>query len=453
MKKILTLIIVFILFSFELMAKDNIAILPFIGGNSDEREAIAEIFSFDRSLNEQFGIIPRTSIALAVEREQMFQMSSGMTDPDTIARIGHQLGVQYVMAGKIANLGNQKLVIVSIIKIESIQQVAGDFITYTRLEDSISSFSIMLRNIILMFNYYDNTSLTKIAVTPVQLREGINEDESDTLAQILAIHLIRSRKYSIYPRTSTLEQVQREFNYQMSGITSDSNAVRLGYGVNPEYVLSVVARKIGSMNLFNASIIDLSKGTQVIGITREYITIEDGLRAIESLANELSGMAARRTDNLELWWRRQLANENKFIGFGISAGSAFTTPYITTSLNVIYSPISYTFIDLGCDVGFIHGNQQREDVNYFSLFPYFHINGFFSIFGNFSLYAGVGAGYMIAFYSKNDESFTPMIPTINSNIGILYGIKNHYLTVNYVLRTTFEVFNHKLSFGYIYRFR
>jgi TolB-like protein len=443
----------FLLISFELLAKDNIAILPFSGGTNDEREAIAEILSFDKALNSQFGIIPRTSISLAIEREQKFQMSSGMTDPDTIANIGHQLGAQYVMTGKITNLGNKKLLIISIIKIESIQQVAGDFVTYTRMEDSLSTFSLMIRNIIAMLEYYDAPSLTKLTVTPVQLRERSNSDEPDTLAQILAIHLIRSRKYSIYPRTSSLEQVQREFYNQMSGITSDESIARLGYGVNPEFILSVVARQVGTMNMFNASIIDLSKGNQIIGITREYITIEDGLRAMESLASELSGVTIRRTDNLELWWRRQLANENKFIGFGASVGSAFTTPYIIGTVNAIFSPFSYTFFDIGCDIGFIHANKQRNDVDYFSLFPFVNFNGFLPIWGGFNLYVGVGSGLMIAFYSKDNESHVPMIPTFNSNIGILYGKNNHYISVNYILRTTFEIFNHKTSVGYLYRFK
>jgi hypothetical protein len=379
-------------------------------------------------------------------------MSSGMTDPDTIAAVGHQLGAAYVMAGKIASLGNQKILIVSIITIESIQQVAGDFVTYTRIEDSLPSFSMMIKNIISMLGY-TNTSLKKLAVTPVQLRESSNVDESDTLAQILAIHLIRSRRYLVYPRTTTLEQVQNEFSNQMSGITADENITRLGYGVNPEFVLSVVARRLGSMNMFNASIIDLSTGTQSIGVTKEYITIEDGLRAMESLSKELSGVAARGTDSLELWWRRQLANENKFVGFGIAVGSAFTTPWVITSVNGIFSPFSYTFFDLGCDVGFIHGNQQRNDVNYFSLFPFLHFNGYLPIWGNFSIFAGTGGGYMIAFYSKDNESYTPMIPTFDANIGILYGKDNHYLSAIYTMRTTFEVYNHKMSVGYTYRFK
>jgi hypothetical protein len=35
-----------------------------------------------------FNIIPRTSINRAIRKEQRFQMTSGMTDPDTIAALG-----------------------------------------------------------------------------------------------------------------------------------------------------------------------------------------------------------------------------------------------------------------------------------------------------------------------------------------------------------------------------
>ncbi|MDR1352906.1 MAG: penicillin-binding protein activator LpoB, partial [Treponema sp.] len=51
--------------------------------------------------------MPRTSINRAIRGEQGFQMGSGMTDPDTIAALGRQLGATYVVAGTITRLGNQ----------------------------------------------------------------------------------------------------------------------------------------------------------------------------------------------------------------------------------------------------------------------------------------------------------------------------------------------------------
>ncbi|MDR0708304.1 MAG: penicillin-binding protein activator LpoB, partial [Treponema sp.] len=88
-------------------AKDNLAILPFTGGQGDEGETIAELFSFEPALTAMFDPVPRTSINRAIRSEQRFQYESGMTDPDTAAALGKQLGARYVVSGSITALGRQ----------------------------------------------------------------------------------------------------------------------------------------------------------------------------------------------------------------------------------------------------------------------------------------------------------------------------------------------------------
>ncbi|MDR2394880.1 MAG: hypothetical protein LBD93_12120, partial [Treponema sp.] len=78
-------------------AKDNLAILPFTGGVGDEGETIAELFSFEPEITGVFNPVPRTSINRAIRSEQRFQLGSGMTDPDTAAALGKQLGARYVV--------------------------------------------------------------------------------------------------------------------------------------------------------------------------------------------------------------------------------------------------------------------------------------------------------------------------------------------------------------------
>jgi hypothetical protein len=286
-------------------AKDNLAILPFTGGVGDEGEAIAEELSFDEQLKTKFGIMPRTSIASALEKEQSFQHSSGMTDVDTIAAIGQQSGAKYVMAGNITALGSQKLLVVTIIRIETIQQVAGAYLTYNRSEELPAKFPDMMKNLLPLLDV-DTSGLQKLAVVPIQMQGGAtNQRDADTLAQILAISLLQNKKYAIYPRTSSLEQVQKEFDTQVSGVTADENQVRLGYGVNPEYVLSVVSRKLGASNMFNAAVIDLAAGTMADGMSEKYGTLTDGITAMESIAKTLSegkmsGLVHVDKDNLAI---------------------------------------------------------------------------------------------------------------------------------------------------------
>jgi hypothetical protein len=102
--------------------------------------------------------------------------------------------------------------------------------------------------------------------------------------------LIRSGKYLVYPRTETLEQVQTEYKTQLSGVTADEHLVDMGKGDNPRFVLSVAARRLGSQNMFNASIINLESGVQAIGRSVNYSTLDDGMQVMENLARELTGI-------------------------------------------------------------------------------------------------------------------------------------------------------------------
>jgi len=286
--------------------RGRIAILSFNGGSPDERDGIAEIFSFTPQIMQNFTVIPRTTIVNAISREQNFQYSSGMTDADTMARLGNQFGADYVMAGSITSLGSSNLLIVSVVKIDVIQQVAGDFIIYNTLDDLVrnqSTIHKMAENLISIMQK-DTKNMQRLAVVPVQFSGDVNRANGDALAQLLSVHLIRNGKYAVFPRTQSLEQVQREYSNQTSGTTRDSQRVAIGRGINPEYVLSIVSRRIGSLNTFNASVIDLEGGYQVDGVSEQYANLPDGINAMDFIARQLSGVQvsererSRRTSNV-----------------------------------------------------------------------------------------------------------------------------------------------------------
>jgi hypothetical protein len=269
-------------------SKPAIAILPFTGGQGEDGETIAELFSFEPALTAAFAPIPRTSINRAIRNEQNFQMGSGMTDPDTIIAIGKQLGARYTVAGNITALGSQKLLIISIINIEKLQQIAGDYLPYGQIEEIRSRLPAMARNIANAAKI-DTSKLPKLAVVPFQLKTSTNAGDADALAQILAIYIIRIGKYAVYPRTASLEQVQAEYAHQMTGDTADEQVSRVGAGDNPQLVLSGAARRLGSGNMFNALILNLASGIQEQGASENYESLNDGITAMKNLANSLTG--------------------------------------------------------------------------------------------------------------------------------------------------------------------
>jgi hypothetical protein len=290
--KKLTVVFLAVAFTSAVWAQDNLAILPFTGEvTAEESDTIAELFSYNRELNAAFTLIPRTRIAQAIRSEQNFQTSTGMTDPDTIAGIGRQFGAQYVVAGKIGKLGNQNILIISILKIDDLRQIAGDIQTYRNIEEIRDKLPGMARTIVAATRArVDTTRLEKLAITPVQSVGNIDAQVADTLAQILSIDLIRSGKYAVYPRTGTLEQVQTEYSTQASGVTADENMVGMGRGENPRFVLSVAARRLGALSMFNAAIINLETGAQLIGDSEEYQTLDDGITAMENLTFKLTNV-------------------------------------------------------------------------------------------------------------------------------------------------------------------
>jgi hypothetical protein len=268
-------------------AKDNMAILPFTGVQGEEGETIAELFSFERELVAVFNPVPRSSINRAIRNEQRFQLESGMTDPDTAAALGKQLGAQYVVSGSIAALGSRKLLIIGILKIDDLRQIAGDIQTYATIEEMRGKLPGMARSIAAAAQA-DVSKLPRLAVVPVALSGGADARDADTLVRILAAHIIRGGMYAVYPRTASLEQIQEEYANQLSGDTVDENLPDLGRGTNPELALSVTARKLGSLNMFNAAIINLITGAQEAEEAVDYRSLEDGMSAVEQLAAVLS---------------------------------------------------------------------------------------------------------------------------------------------------------------------
>jgi TolB-like protein len=278
-------------------AQATLAILPFTGGQGEDGETIAELFSFQKELIAVFSPVPRTSINHAIRNEQRFQMTSGMTDPDTIAALGKQLGASYVAAGNIATLGGQKLLIIAIIKIDELRQVAGDVQTYGSISEIQGKLPDMARTIASALKA-DASNLPLLALPPAQWPGGANNREADTrdadtLAQILAVHLVRSGKYAVYPRTKSLEQVQEEYGNQFGGDVADEYLPTVGMGNNPRLVLSVTARKLDKDTMFNAAVINLETGVQEDGASVDYQSLEDGARAMQELALKLTGQGER----------------------------------------------------------------------------------------------------------------------------------------------------------------
>ncbi|MDR1220562.1 MAG: hypothetical protein LBK73_13265 [Treponema sp.] len=481
------LLLLFVLTPAGAQTKATLAILPFTGAQGEDGETIAELFSFQKDLTDLFSPVPRTSIASVIRNEQGFQIESGMTDPDTIAALGKQLGATYVVAGTITKLGNQNLLIVAILQMENLRQIAGDIQTYATIEEIRGKLPAMARNVAAAVKI-DTSRLPLLALPPVRLGDGTDSREADALAQILAVHLIQSGAYAVYPRTKSLEQVQEEYGNQFNGDTADEYLPDVGKGTNPRLVLSVTARRLGAINMFNAAVINLVTGEQEAGDTVDYKSLNDGMQVMEELALRLTGQdeaVQARSDADEAARKKQAADaeaarkktaarqkwENfksdavevmeeyypkSYWSVSLNVGSTFTTPGLTISPAITIPVVAIGYFDLGCDFGFFSNADYIKDLSYNSYYPYIRASAFIpfgdwydDLASKFGFHVGLGYGCMIADYRFGDYDNRAVAHAFDVAMGFLL---INAIDLSYSVRISDIGVNHKLSMGLVYRF-
>jgi hypothetical protein len=161
---------------------------------------------------------------------------------------------------------------------------------------------------------------------------------------------------------------------------------------------------------------------------------------------------ARKAADVKAEWEAFFSDNARLFSIGASAGSSFTAPWLTGTLQGTVSVLKNTFFDIGCDLGVIHGYKGWEDISYYSLYPFAHLNGFVPFGGHGGWYAGIGGGYMMAFYTGSGEDSAFYVPTLDATTGLYLGGGRHYVTLAYSLRTTFKAVNHTVALGYSFRF-
>jgi tetratricopeptide (TPR) repeat protein len=312
-------------------SKPRLAILPFTGGEGGDGQTIAMLLANQADIRNVFTLVPRTSNVDAIVQERQFQQT-GLTDSDTIASLGKLLNAEYVVAGHIRSLGASKLVLITIVNVESFQQIAGDYREYKEIGEIRSYLPEMAKR--LAGGARVNTgNLPKLAVTPFAVPQGINAQDAEVLAQLLATEIANSGKYAVLPRTTTIEKAMEELKIQREGITDQNSIKAIGRATNARYVLAGNVASLGSsLNLFLAQILDVETGALWMGDDVEYRAIGDGLRLMAELSRKLTGvssdpasMAYRRgVDYLNKEdWDRAIAEFNEAIRLNPNFGDAF----------------------------------------------------------------------------------------------------------------------------------
>jgi formylglycine-generating enzyme required for sulfatase activity len=271
--------------------KESLALLPFTGGQSEEGEYIVAEFARQRILRDAFNrvtLVTRTTQGF-MRFEQKFQRDSGLTDADTIFELGKQLNAEYVIAGYITKLGTQNLVLASILNVESLQLVAGDYRAYKNIEEVDALIPEMARKLAESVRR-DTSKLPGLSVPPFEAANGVNAGDAQVLAQILAISVANGSKYAVLPRTDDLQRVMAEHQRQRTGETDQERVRRLGQGRNALYVLAGSVTKLSAaLTKFAADVLNIENGDFIDGYSERYTALTDGMDVMPKLAASLNG--------------------------------------------------------------------------------------------------------------------------------------------------------------------
>ena len=132
---------------------------------------------------------------------------------------------------------------------------------------------------------------------------------------------------------------------------------------------------------------------------------------------------------------------------GISAGSSFTAPKVIATVHGTIAPFKYSFLELGCDIGWI---SEMKNAVYYSIYPFAHYSLFRPIGNNSGWYIGAGGGWSYESYTVDDL----LLPLTGAKLDLTTGFNIfNYIDISYTLRTNFKSTNHKVSLGFMYRFR
>ena len=133
-------------------------------------------------------------------------------------------------------------------------------------------------------------NLPGLAVPTFSVPANVNANDAMVLAQILATEIVSTGKYAVFPRTSSVDDVLKEAQFQRSGQTADTKA--LGTSRNIDYILASSVMSLGKMNLFASQVLNIEGGNAIAGADRVYQDITDGLNQnlMREIAGELTGV-------------------------------------------------------------------------------------------------------------------------------------------------------------------
>jgi TolB-like protein len=318
-----------------------------------------------------------------------------------------------------------------------------------------------------------------------------SEELSDYVIEELNLALAASAGNNFIPvDRRRLDEIRKEEKFQRSGEVSSESAQAIGNKLGAGYVvtgtlidmgdvyrLRIMMLEVETAAIVAPTMLDIPRSDRRLSQLLAAVTqrakakaAADKKAAAEKVAankkvakekerrrkeEDKEQKRAERQEDRERFW---FDDGKKIWSIGVNTATSFATPWLIGNINVTAAPLSYTFLEIGSDIGFFHGNageKEIKDVDYLSYYFYGRLNLYYPIDENSGWYLGAGGGYMQSTYKFPAESKVAPVrvnrAVFDATTGFYAGTNHNLFRIGYSLRVG-TYFSNKLYVGYAYRF-
>ena len=122
--------------------------------------------------------------------------------------------------------------------------------------------------------------------------------DGETVATLFSFQSEIMGAFTVVPRTSAVNALVAEQEFQTGGYTDSDTIARLGRMLNADFVVSGFIRRLGDRNLVITTIVNVETFEQLAGDYREYRTIEDVPALLPDICRVVINASRRDTSKL-----------------------------------------------------------------------------------------------------------------------------------------------------------
>ncbi|MDR2534734.1 MAG: formylglycine-generating enzyme family protein [Treponema sp.] len=270
----------------------RVGILPISGILQEDGENIARLLSNEPEMRSVFTVvIPQISLGNTLTTEPEATGWS-LVDGDVISAISKQLNLDFVIISHIQQLGSRYVIIMTLIKVHTLQLVAGSYRGFHTIGDIRILLPELVKKIV-EASRFDTSKASRLAVLPFELSpdEEISPQDATVLLQFLMIDIANTGKYAVLPRTKTNKTVLSILQTVLQELPDANTIQALASSINAQCVLlGKVIRFEPERSLFFSQILGLEAITLRSGAVVESRNVTDGFHLMSELSFQLTGV-------------------------------------------------------------------------------------------------------------------------------------------------------------------